>query len=390
MNKKLYIIALLGTIFFTACDPIIEEGSSMDQKSYTADQLDVKATPVKVNGQNSNMVVIENHSELNGQWIANQLIDSPVQSNSAYDTIYVTKTGANTVSFTGMNYSCKVTKDLTVNVDVITFLTDALKTRLCIGKDGAPTTFANTFDSNKVRVVQEKTEDGKLGNRLYVYNSNPVLSKWSFGSNVNDKNVTNVYVTNTGEFPLKLDYQKADGTVGTLDLGTYTVEGFSYSPQFLTDMTGESGTKTWGWDNMSPDGVWGNGGYLTNSQPGWWKVNLSDIDGQAASKGTIAGDGAEATFTLKLSDMSFTKSDGTIGTFSFDMEDIVKDGWNSGSFKIKGANIPMGYLVNNGNAVPSKYYIVKLDSGHFYLCAPEPGAGEGGTAWFWCFKAIEK
>lgn len=219
-----------------------------------------------------------------------------------------------------------------------------------------------------------------------MYNSNPTLSNWTFGTNKADKNVTSLFVSNVGTYPLTLAYTKADGTTGTLDLGNYTVEAFTYIPDFLINMCGTTGVKTWQWDGTSENGVWGNGGYQVSIAPSWWKVSLADIDAQAASKGTVAGDGQSATFTFDLGNMSFTKNNGTVGTFSFDMEDIVKQDWNSGSIKIKNANIPMGYLVNNGNAIPDKYYIVQLTTDKLTLCAPEPGAGSGGTAWFWCFK----
>jgi hypothetical protein len=397
MKNITYI--LLSTLFIggmlTACDPINDKGPSANQEVYSASDLDVKATPIQVNGKNSNLIIVENHSKINSHWTAPQLIEDSTLSAKAYDTIYVTKTGTNAIRFNGKNYSCNVMKDLSVEVEQISHLTESLKTRLCIqgtdgsytpSKDGAPSSFGNTFSKDNVKVVQELTAEGKKGNRLYVYNSNPTLSNWTFGTNKADKNVTSLFVSNVGTYPLTLAYTKADGTTGTLDLGNYTVEAFTYIPDFLINMCGTTGVKTWQWDGTSENGVWGNGGYQVSIAPSWWKVSLADIDAQAASKGTVAGDGQSATFTFDLGNMSFTKNNGTVGTFSFDMEDIVKQDWNSGSIKIKNANIPMGYLVNNGNAIPDKYYIVQLTTDKLTLCAPEPGAGSGGTAWFWCFK----
>jgi hypothetical protein len=46
----------------------------------------------------------------------------------------------------------------------------------------------------------------------------------------------------------------------------------------------------------------------------------------------------------------------------------------------------MGVLPNNGNARQYVYQILKADNSELRLCAPEPGAGDWGTAWFWNFK----
>lgn len=399
MKKLSYFllnILLMGSIF-VSCDPMTEKGPSEGQEVITADQLDITATPIVVNGKNTNKIVVQNHSKVMSHWSAPQLIEDSTQSSLAGDTMYVTKTGNNGISFAGRNLSCSVTKKLSTSVDIITYLSDGLKTRLCItgsegnykpAKDGAPSSFENTdFDVNKVKVVQEMTQDGLKGNRLTVYNANPHLSNWSFGSSTLDKNVGSIFVTDVGTYTLSLTYTKADGTSKTVEIGQYTIEGMSYVPEVLANLFGASGEKTWQWDDTSANGVWGNGGYMGSTHPDWWKVSFAGIDEQAAGKGTIAGDGSGATFTVNLKNKTFVKNNGASGTLSYDLDDIVSKGWNTGSLKLKGVNIPMGYLVNNGNAIPDKYYILSVStSSSLVLCAPEPGAGSWGTAWFWMFK----
>jgi hypothetical protein len=302
----------------------------------------------------------------------------------------------------GKNYSCSVLKDLTASVDEIYYLSDALTARLCCSgtpgnytptdaKKLAPTSFGSTFEASKVKVVQEITSGGKKGNRLYVYNSNPVLSKWTFGTGTTDKNVGSVYVNVTGTYDLKLSYTKADGTTGTYDAGSYTVEAFSYIPETLTNLCGDDGVKTWCW-NDSESLVWGNGGFMEASAPAWWGQSINDIDSQATEKsGNLEADGKNAYFTFDLSSMSVSQSGVTATSpFSIDLDEVVKEGWNSGSVSIKStkasADIPMGFLVNNNNIRPGKYYIMKCTKKTLTLCAPEPGSGDWGTAWFWCFK----
>lgn len=392
-NILLGLFVLSGLL--TSCDPMTENGPSDSQEVYTADGIAsyISATPIQVNGKNSNKIVVENKAKVDCQWRAAQLIEDSTVSASAYDTIYVTKTGANAVRFQGKNFSTNITKDLSVNIDQITYLTSDLMSRLCISgsegsytpaKDGAPSSFGNTFDASKVKVVQEMTNDGKKGNRIYVYNTNPTLSDWTFGTAKSNKNVASLFVSNTGTYPLSLKYTKADGTTGTLDLGTYTVEAFSYIPDYLINLFGESGVKTWVWDDKA-DPLWGNGSFPGDKKPSWWGVNLSGIDAQAESRpGGVAENGKDASFTFNLGNMTMTKNTGTTGTFSFDMDDIYKENWNVGSMKFKNVNIPMGFKINDGNAVPDKFYIVNLDATHLVFCCMSNSGWEG---WFCCFKA---
>lgn len=394
-NILLGLLVLAGML--TSCDPMTENGPSDSQEVYTADEIAnyISATPVKVNGKNTNKIVVENKAKVDCQWRMFQLAEDSTVSASAYDTVYVTKTGDNAIRFNGRNASTNVIKDVSVNVDQLTYLTSELMTRLCItgsegnykaAKEGAPSYFGNVFEAGNVKVVQEMTADGKKGNRLFVYNANPTLSNWTFGTSKANKNVTSLFVNNVGNYPLSLKYTKADGTTGTFDCGTFTVEAFSYIPDYLVNLFGEKGVKTWCWDDKA-DPLWGNGSFGGDKKPSWWGKNIDGLAGEAAKCPTgVAENGKDATFTFNLGSMTMTKNTGTTGTFSFDMDDIYKKDWNIGTIKFKNVNIPMGFKINNGYTVPDKFYIVNLDATHLVLCLMSDNGTEG---WFCCFKAAE-
>ena len=80
-------------------------------------------------------------------------------------------------------------------------------------------------------------------------------------------------------------------------------------------------------------------------------------------------------------------SRGTTGTIDWDLSASVKEGWSEGELTFDGS-IPLLGVQLNGNYAPQyNYQILYLDSDKLHLCAPEPGAGDWGTAWFWNFKA---
>lgn len=398
--KKIIFAAPLLALFFAACDPITEGGGSGFNEDVTADNVDIKATPVQINGKNTNYIVVENHSKINGQWRASQLIEDSTVTARSYDTIYVTKTGTTALNFVGINSKTRFSKSVDVSVDQIYYLTSALQTRLCVSgtagnytskADGTtPVEFNNSFDQSKISVKQVEA-NGKKGNYLTIQNLNGNLCNWSLGTATSNKNnVEKLFVTTKGTFDLNLKYTLADGTSKTIKVGTYSVDTLSYIPEELGLLGGETTSgKAWKWYAKSSNGVWGNGSYLNDQAPGWWKVQYADIDGQASGKGTIEKDGSGVTAVFNRLAGTYTKNNGDTGTYIYDVTDHAPgaaDGWDKGSITFKNVNIPMGYLVNNGNAIPDKYYVVKLTNHFLTLCAPEPGSGSGGTAWYWVFE----
>ncbi len=87
---------------------------------------------------------------------------------------------------------------------------------------------------------------------------------------------------------------------------------------------------------------------------------------------------------MKMSLSGVSTSRGDAGMVKV-TEDVVKSGWDVGTMTFSGTTPLMGIQPNVGGN-QYVYQILKADGDHLYLCAPEPGAGDWGTAWFWCFK----
>lgn len=145
-------------------------------------------------------------------------------------------------------------------------------------------------------------------------------------------------------------------------------------------------SQTWVWDTEASDGVWGNGGYMSNSGPGWWIVSAADIDGQCKDK-KLPQDGLDGWMTFTLAGKKVDTSRGESGTISWDLSDIAKAGWDQGLLIFSGTIPLLGVQPNNGNARQYEYRILQMDGEHLRLCASESGVtSEGGAAWFWNFK----
>jgi len=173
---------------------------------------------------------------------------------------------------------------------------------------------------------------------------------------------------------------------------TFTVEeAFDVAPEWAIFCG--AGSKTWTWDDQCPDGAWGNGGYLGNSAPGWWKVFV----GEGNLENQITGEGKNATMTFSASGTALTKqrTDGTTdeGTFAFDMsKKKYADGatWSIGQMTTAGITILIGMNPNDNKAPFFTYDILKLTEDEIAFANPEsPDTGAWGTAWFWMFKAVK-
>lgn len=236
--------------------------------------------------------------------------------------------------------------------------------------------------------VTVKQENGKNVNYVYCECSSPVSSQWDNGIAPVQSSYAELLIFGTGQQKVTLRALCADGTLLTKEF-TFTVDEMSPNhplPVEYRYFTGNS-EKVWVWDNLAPDGApYGNGGYMGNIGPGWWKVPMSDLDAQSVEKG-CPGDGKDAYMTFKLSGMQIVKSSGAQGSFSFSMSEIVSSGWDIGTMYTSGVNVLIGV---NGNAIDVPYYqysILKLDDDVLWLAAPEPGAGSWGACWFWCFRS---
>lgn len=151
----------------------------------------------------------------------------------------------------------------------------------------------------------------------------------------------------------------------------------------------EYDTRTWVWDTEATDGVWGNGQYGTNVGPGWWVVQATDFDAQAIDKGYPDDTIDKGWMRFTLSGKKVETSRGESGTISWDLSSILKDGYDIGTLTFSGTIPLLGIQVNDGNSKQYEYHILQTDDNHLRLCAPRPGNGDGGEAFFWNFKVKE-
>ncbi len=412
--KKIFFALSMLTLLYTSCDPSSDSGSTGFMENVTAESVDAKATAVVVNGKNSNRIVIENHSPITSQWSADQLAEGVVTSSKAYDTIYVTKLGANTVSMHCKNLAVDFKKDFTVNVDEITYLSSELQNRLCVNGSegnyksiiadfkGQAIQFSTSFDKSKVLVTQE-VKDGKKGNVFEVRNGNGVLSDWAITKDGASEpmgtatlNGDKLMVVEPGNYTLTLTYTLADGQKQTVEVGKYQVDELTTVPKLLNYLSGGDdgdGTTTWEW-NGNASAVWGNGPFGSGKKPQWWAVSYNDIEGQGSSKvGGVGRNGSHASFTIDMNNNTATNADGTTLPIKVNVLEHKDSKWDQGTISFPTATndnyvIPMGVNVNAGNAVFQKYYVLVSSDDKLVLTAAE--MPENGCAWFYVFKKKAK
>ncbi len=193
------------------------------------------------------------------------------------------------------------------------------------------------------------------------------------------------------EVKLYAVWKGTDGTEVKSAEKSINVDNFTGIDPIVATFFGENydKTTTWTWDDTDDDGiVWGNGGWMNDSAPSWWKVNTTDIQGQCTDKGYANDVIGKGWFTLSLVDGVKT-SRGETGTVNI-TGDKAKDGWDLGTMTFEGTVPLLGVQCNFDNQREYTYHILKYDGDHLVLCAPEPGVvSSGGTAWYWKFKRIE-
>lgn len=115
MKKSILYISMLLMVLVAACEPI--ENRLPMGNPISAEQLDISATPVMVDGKRSNKVVMENHSPVMSSWNYGVGV-----SQKMTDTVLLVITGDNDIIFTGLNPNgSTITKTLTVNVEELSF-----------------------------------------------------------------------------------------------------------------------------------------------------------------------------------------------------------------------------------------------------------------------------
>lgn len=231
--------------------------------------------------------------------------------------------------------------------------------------------------------------DGKNSNKVVLDNKSPVLSSWDYGTGTTQRKTDTVLLVTEGQNEIIFTGLNPNGTTVTKAISVLVDELVFDVPLEWGYLTGGS-AREWVWDE-SQGGVWGNGGYMGNSEPAWWILPIGDIDGQAPGEGV----GAKMVFSLRGAQLSKVKSNGDTetGAFSFDMSKTITldDGstWAKGKLTTRGVTVLCGISPNEGGAPVYEYDILILDNERMILSYPEPGVGPWGTAWFWVFKAVD-
>lgn len=177
-----------------------------------------------------------------------------------------------------------------------------------------------------------------------------------------------------------------DGTTTTSGSKDVTVSEYTDVPEQYTELFGSTFAATkFGWNTEASDGVMGNGAYLENVGPGWWVISAGDLDGQAAGWG-IPNQGIDATMTVGPGSMTTPAGSGAV---KFNFNAITKPGWDIGTLNCTNIYPLCGVNPNAGATPFYEYHILKIDEGQLRLCAPEPGSGDWGTAWFWNYKKVQ-
>lgn len=389
-------------LLLTSCDPSTDDISSGFNNNVTAETVIAKATPVVINGKNTNRIIVENNSPITCQWSADLLLGGQSTSKKSYDTIYVSKTGANVIVMKCHNVNGEFTKEFTVNVDEITYIPEDIQKRLGDVKE-----FTNTFDPSKVEIKQMLTDGNSgQGNLFQVISNSPQLSNWRLfnkttsevscsASNNNDM----VYTMDPGDYTVFLDYTKADGTVETYNAGDFTVPEITYIPDVIVYLRGgkkDPGAVSTEWQWFQGNAaVWGNGPWASGDSPAWWTNNLDSMDGNGGGKpGGTARNGINATFTLNFETFdagTAINSDGTTCPFKVFPLKHGHDsgsGWDKGClhFEASGSTyvVPMAVNVNGGDEPFQDMYIVKAADDRLNLTSEEQSGN--WCAWFFLFE----
>ena len=153
MKRLILYAGLLFTATYMACDPI-EDRLSIGG-AISADQLAVTATPVVVDGKNSNKVVLNNESPVLSSWDYGVGV-----TQKKTDTVLLVVTGQNEITFTGLNPDgSKISKTLSVQVDELTY--------------DVPLEWGYLTGGSEKEWVWDDTQPGVWGNGGYMGNVAP-------------------------------------------------------------------------------------------------------------------------------------------------------------------------------------------------------------------------
>ena len=246
---------------------------------------------------------------------------------------------------------------------------------------------AITADDLNITAVPQVV-DGKNSNYIDL-NSDGVgsLTSWFYGNGTTTGTKTTVQLVLDGQREIVFTGLNHDGTYITKTLTVQVDTLINVAPEWgILCGTGE---KSWVWDDTK-SAVWGNGGYKGNTSPGWWTLQIADIEEQAAGEGA----GAEMIFSVDGSKLTKKKSDGStvVGSFAFDMSesaqtlDDAKAVWGKGKLKTKNVTMLAGFVIYE-NTDCFEYDILTLNDEEMALACPRPGSKSWDEATFWMFRA---
>lgn len=110
MRNKIMYIWMVLLLLVVACEPVEKRLPMGD--AITAEQLDIAAAPLLVNGKRSNKVAVVNHSPVLSSWDYGVGV-----SYKMVDTVLMVIDGDNDIIFTGLNPDGTfISKTLTVNI----------------------------------------------------------------------------------------------------------------------------------------------------------------------------------------------------------------------------------------------------------------------------------
>jgi len=177
-------------------------------------------------------------------------------------------------------------------------------------------------------------------------------------------------------------------TVTSVDGGKTAVCDFpSLDPMIL--LAGLK-SKAWTWDEKA-QWAFGNGGYLSDTAPGWWGQSAADLDQMEGEN-----KGAYMTFSSNGMTLVKTRTNDTKanGTFALDMTKTKMNAngdalWSIGVLDTQGVTVLAGMQPNNDKAPVYHYDVLRLSPRNMVLAWPEEGDGGGAWSgcWYWVFAA---
>ncbi|MDH6304493.1 hypothetical protein M2459_001226 [Parabacteroides sp. PF5-5] len=441
MNKSIIYSLLIGLVLFVACDPV--ESRDEMTGAITAEQLNVTATPLVVDGVRSNKIILENHSPVLSHW------DYGMGATSkAYDEVLVSAVGDMVVTFTGRNGDgTTITKELPINVEAIVFevvgmdkfIGDGSKTWVWdewtnerdfggpgvypygIGgsvADKSPAWWGllhGSFDESDATmtfaldggaVFTKTLGDGTKQKGTFSFNMNKKIEDWSQGiltlkgatiphpqsMNGGGGDATEFYILVLEDDQLVLSTVTGNEILEDVTPWSHEVNIWMFRPEGYTafDVTEQMATLTGGsertWTWTGSDG-WGNNGVDANG-PGWWIVKTPDIDGQAPGE----GEGASMVFSNDGKMVKHKNTGESIeGTFSIGSP--LSEKWGVGTLKTKDVTVLCGVAGNNqdqgyedGRMPVYQYGIIELTDSKMVLGFNNPSGNEG---WYWIFTPKE-